>query len=820
MRRSTLLLGFLAVLIVGLLALRLALDEGGGPGKPGGPAANAGPEEPAPKVVDGSEPLEAEGVRREVESPSAPAQASPPAPAGTGAGHLLVVTGDGRTPLAEFALTALLLGPVREGTAGTSVEAPRALLKSVQLTTDGKGRADMTTELAGQAATELVRFFPTADLERRLEPGELSAAALSRSPEQPTVLRAHPRLTSPIAALAVDDETGEPLPNLALRVERWIETSNREAGLKQFLAKGFVVPRRFFAPEKAEWVVTDQAGRLVTERAYPSGRVGFLTIDQERADLQHHALPGGDPVEVRLEVPVGPLIRLDFTPGGSRTHDDYVAGLWRAPRELLHDDGVDEQPSPWSPCGGSNAGLWGDAVPVHGGAPPWLRIPVEQEQEPLPSMLFLISRDGASFGYSPIDSFERHRSDPLQVTLTEYLALDITLVWPVETGGEGARLNGDSTAVTLEALGPGEHSGHSRRVIRMHGRPRTNVQFQVLTPGTYRLSVPASAFHPLEREVTVPARNPIVIELQRRAVEIIAGVEATGHVLTASGLPLDGGGGRAHLSSLYLSPVDPGMTRTLRAQVTWKEGVGSFRFEQVPPGGYRLRLDWYEGFFVVEPEEMLVKIPGPIPAIRVADNGPAVRLEVRVLEPLSRGYIIVRTSLGDSLIGGSGYSFEPEDAPTVLPDGRRAQVLLVGPFNPEAKFKVEFLAEGYRPTTLKDDELPPPDGNGLRVVEITARRGWVAKFTVYAVNEEGGPTDRVLPGIVLTVDGLEQLPSDDSGLVLVEADRKPAHLGVATPGWRLVTRTSWDDWGSVFAPSGTFTVESGFLDVFLIPTQR
>jgi hypothetical protein len=83
---------------------------------------------------------------------------------------------------------------------------------------------------------------------------------------------------------------------------------------------------------------------------------------------------------------------------------------------------------------------------------------------------------------------------------------------------------------------------------------------------------------------------------------------------------------------------------------------------------------------------------------------------------------------------------------------------------------------------------------------------------------EGEDGERVhLPDIVLTLDGLEQVPTNASGVLEVSLDETPQQIGVSTPGWRLVTRTSWDHWGSVFADTGRFTVESGYLDVVLEP---
>ena len=214
-----------------------------------------------------------------------------------------------------------------------------------------------------------------------------------------------------------------------------------------------------------------------------------------------------------------------------------------------------------------------------------------------------------------------------------------------------------------------------------------------------------------------------------------------------------------------------------------------------------------------------MEIPGTLPEIRISDEGPAERLELRILDPPAsgRGHVVILTE--DSGQRYESYSFDPGDVPTTLPDGRKAQVFVTGPYRAGASFTVAFTAEGYRSAGLGNDEIPPAVDEGLRVAEITPRKGWSALFSVYAVSEEDGSYEE-LPAIVLTLDGVELPASDASGEVHVETDHKPELLGVATPGWRLVTRTSWEEWGSVFADSGTFTVEDGMLTVFLVATQR
>lgn len=123
---------------------------------------------------------------------------------------------------------------------------------------------------------------------------------------------------------------------------------------------------------------------------------------------------------------------------------------------------------------------------------------------------------------------------------------------------------------------------------------------------------------------------------------------------------------------------------------------------------------------------------------------------------------------------------------------------------------------------LEDADVPPANDAGLRVVEILSRPGWAARFTVWSVpavvtTETANPDDRErLAGVVLTLDGIDQAPTDEFGRLLLSLDAKPKVLGVATRGWRLVTRNSWDNWGSVFAGTGAFTVEDGLLDVFLV----
>ena len=803
MRRPLVLGLVLSLVVLGVLGLRAWLDGNRDPGVAAerGPAATAveppdvSAEPIAPAApVSSLQPDQRAAVARAADAPAVTAQVA------LERGRLLVVEADGLTPRPDFALRAVIV------TANEPGRSPdRRVSRQAVLTTDAGGRADMSAELALAPDAELVRFFPSADETLRLEPFELPVAELGTTADAPSVLRLVARGTAPVSAVAVDAATRLALPGVALRVQRWFDLQDDAVPLERVFAQGYLVANRFYDGSDCEWVVTDEAGRFTTERSYPAGRIGFLTIDQERADLQH-AVPAGTEA-IELEVPVGPLLRLDFTPGAGRVAEDYVGGVWRAPEELVSTDGVQEYPSPWSHDRGRRAGFWGNAVPVQLDDGPYLRLPVDQASEPLPSFVFLLSRDGASFGHAPFTAWDRHVREPLHVPLEERLALAGLLAWPDGVAPDAA------AEVTCESRSDPDGSPREVSVDRLRRETETAFQFQALAAGDYRLRVVGDALQELSLDVSLPHEAPVVL---RPLAAVRDDLHAFAlRVVTESGQPLDGEQGRAHLRNVYLWP-GPGANRSFKnANLTWEGGAGSAVYQGLEAGTYAIMIGWERGAHPVLPQSAQVEVPGPELELTVRDALPTVRLQVRLIDPPDQGSLVVSAQGPSNSRVNEYFRIRAEDPRLLLPDGRPSLEFRAGPFGADFELALRLESEQHRIVMLKDSDIGPPDEEGLRVVEIVSRPGWFARITTWAVTSSEGEGRVPLPGIVLTLDGMEQPPTDQFGVLVLSLDEQPQRLGVATPGWRLVTRTSWDDWGSVFADTGAFTVEGGYLDVFL-----
>ncbi len=715
---------------------------------------------------------------------------------------LLILDEDGVTPRPGFGVRVML---GRRDATGS--EDSYMIGVNAELTTDEEGLLDLDETLAKANGSPLLRCFPSIEMGLVLQPWEFPWRQVSTDLLHPTALTLAPRALSPVRALVLNAATQEPLAFFPLRLKRWVQL-NTDQTVEGVYSRGFSVPYRYFSNEESEWVITDQEGRFTTEMHLPSGLVGFVTLGQNWAGLRWDVEQAPEQV---MKVEVGPRVLLDFAPAGGRSHEDYIATVWRAPLELLGEGGVRECPSPWSPKNEENLGNWGNAVSVQVNETPYVQLTAEQAETPLPSSFLLLSRDGVSSGFVHVDSLEPYREVPLHVPLFDRGQLTCQVMWPTEF------YNSPRLSMQLESLAEDSTGSWTQRASRENGVAQTKVQFQALDPGPYRLTLNSKEYEPATFEIQIPHRGDLQIH-PRRVAKLESG-KLIVQVRTDSGQALDGKDGRAFLQRIHGTSPD-GSDRFSNGMLSWSEGVGRAELELPSPGSYLCTPKWSRGLLRTTPSPAIAQLPGADLVIRVHDTAPTIRTRVLLINPPERGVLILTASLDGTVIMSERSYFDSGDGEQVTEGEQVQRVFLSAPLLPELKFSVRLESQTHRLVELGDGAFSPPTGEDqVRSLVIHSRPGFGARFIVWQSRDSSGEERLRLPGVVLTLDGEPQAPTDERGQAMVSMDSVPTRLGVSTPGWKLLTRTSFDDWGSVYADTGKFTLEDGLLDVFLEATE-
>ncbi len=676
---------------------------------------------------------------------------------------------DGRTPLAghSVSLRFAFASPAE------SARPP------VQGESDAEGLVDLLPGLEGRPQPLEVEVL-SDDFRTRFEPPRLAWAELGSTPLRAPDVVLVARPTTRLRGTALDAQSGAPLAQLALRPVSWGDTQAAPE-----LPPSWVRPIDLDA---GPWIVTDDEGRFAAAQGYPLGTLWLATPHEELAEVRLDA--AGSEVEARFRV--GPRLLLEFHPPGGRAASDFVAGLYRAPDEMgLHEE-LRDPPSPWTPPGWEVE--WSNAAAVHAGPPPWTRLSAEELEHPLPSFLILVSRDGAAKGAARIDEFARHAREPLFVDVREFAALAGT----VRVEGDGRRV----CDLGLYRAGAAEDEPIGYRYLSAPGA----FCFQGLERGSYRLELATEGLETQSLEVSVPSAAPI--ELVVPGLEPDAGERhiLEGHLLTESGHALDGPDG-ARLASVWCREMESGAG--VSARVEWDGGTGTFRLGGLRAGRYQLQPMFTRGYFPWQPLPATAEVPGGEVELVVRDGGAHQRLELWIVEPPPDTEVRIE---GHSEVPGMHLSrtISADDPLERLPDGRPAQRAEFGPFPAGAVIGLTVGCEGRREALVTSTDFVVT-GEVWRA-EVSLVPGWQASFSL---TDETGES---VAGVVLALDGVALAPSGEDGEVRVEFDTKPARLSVVTPGWELVEHHSWSDWGTLFA-SGEFTLEDGYLDVFLRRTR-
>ena len=730
----------------------------------------------APQVASDSAEALASGAGSAARSqlPAAEAATS----AATGA-FLRVLDGDGQSALANLTVK-FVLG-----------ETPALERRHAVAASDTDGVIDLAVYTKESPSDAAVFAFPM-DCRLRFEPRVLTLADLGRTRAQAPRLVLVARPSARLRGRALDATSGAPLADVALRVFDWHADPADDEPAAQDSTSEWTSCR--FERESAAWMVTDAEGRFEAAEPFTVGRLRLMTPHEERADVVLDA--SGTPVEARLAL--GPVILLDFRAPGERKASDFIAGLYRDPSEAGLEEQFFDPTSPWTPADWDPG--WGNAAAVRAGSPPWTRLAEEELEQPLPSFLILVSRDGAAKGAARIDEFERYRHEPLFVEVQEIGALSGRVRMPPDQLEEILRQGKQPIECEIE-LWTADAAEDADPIGSRWVTPGASFCFQGIPAGPYRLVLNASGCEPRTLRVNVPTPEPLDL-----LVTVPASQEQhtfDGRITSASGLALDGQDGRAHVNWVWMSaPRLEGRS----AQVTWNGGVGTFRVDGLNAAEYRVHPRFGKGMVDIEPARPTVSVPGPTLELRARDDVPLIQLELWILVPEPASELEIEARLEGTRpqnLYESVASWGPLEA---LPDGRPAQRALLGPYPSEAFASLTVSGEGLITARLAREQFVVT--GDLWRAEIGMVAGWSARIQI---TDEAGDG---VPGVVLAMDGVLLEPSDAYGRLAIDRESKPTRLSVVTPGWELVEHHSWDDWGTVFE-NGEFTLEQGRLDVFL-----
>lgn len=555
------------------------------------------------------------------------------------------------------------------------------------------------------------------------------------------------------------------------------------------------------------WAVSDSEGLVRTPWLPIAGTLRIQTPDYEAVQLrlpEDHA--EREPVEVRLAV--GPRILLDFVPTGELKVSDYVAGLYRAPRELL---------AYWS-CSFSNPNSENDptldmdedlAMPVVDGPQPWVRLSSEDWKEPLPSVLYLLSRDGKSFGSARLDSFEQSASVPLHVNVGELNVIDLEIRWPPD----------DALFIDFTDLAVRRSDGRVDRSIpvgREGEEEITHLRLTDFPPGELRITPENEDLELQIFSVTAPTKTPLRMNLTARPLQKLHSVTVI--LRTSSGLPLDGAEGRAALRYLDIEILGTGRQEDRTLWLTHHEDGTARGSIDLPAGDHRLTPWWEKGWLSASTTDLLLHVPGGTHEVTFLDQLETHRYQLRLHLPDSEMTSFPVAWVHTDNSPGPDFLWFVEDP--IDESDLRVRSFQIGPVDARAKLQVEIDEDGMMPISLTDSDFTAANADGIRHAEATLRPQKNHHIFVHVIDGDPEDPEPCPAGVVLTVDGEELTPTDEEGESKLPTRLEEGVLAVATPGWRLVTRTGTDFFGSVFAESGGFTIEDGLLDIFITRTPR
>ena len=635
--------------------------------------------------------------------------------------------------------TSLLRGRVVE--AGTDAPLTGFVARFVS---DGSELASAQSDETGafaltppESATSVVLELVAPVPGWTIEPAELLLADLDL--RQPVTFVATPWPERRFLGRVVDMETGESVPWFDLRVEGTTVDGPAE-----------------------EWVATDELGLFGTEASFTAGELTIYPLDSSSEDfygrydietqLRHDPAADAEAVP-EVHVQIGATYELHLSGGPSDAPEELVAVAYSVGPGKRR-SGVD---------GKTNA------APVRAarnGGRPWVRFGhlTEEILEAVggPWELEVRSRDGLWAGRARVDVVEGRQPDPVELRLREHGSVE-GRVFSADGGELGV------PSATLVA----EDGREERETTVAHDG---TFHLGAIPAGVYRLHVGSRRHHPFERTLEVVAGEAATldVELQRQA----SAGDIRGTVTS------DSGRFSGHVFVQLSSPD----RKTLSGSVQWQEvggeQVGSFAFEDVAAGQYRLFFQSLSGD-TFEPELIDVSPPALDVAVVCHDRPRGAPVVIRAYDAKTGEPI----ETFEGALWALDYDLPTPEAGTrtirapltAFPLARSGEPLTMLMMAEQIGFRVSVggyaSAFGdWRDLTEETDEAGEP----IRVAHVGLEPGWGTRFTVT------GPDEEPLEGVVVILDDVEAGSTDSEGVLDVRLDEAPERVELFFRDWLVV----------------------------------
>ena len=561
-------------------------------------------------------------------------------------------------------------------------------------------QADSSSLAAPVNASSPVERGPSSPpVQLATEPVGRVAPVPLASPAAPSTRRPS-QAAGPVRGCLVDVNTNEPLPEFGLCF-RLPGTGGLSSDRVQTDARGNFTSDLSYEAGPLEILPFDQVTRELARTAW----VGFEHIPAPAGEAPIFTVRGGPTYKVRIVHPPNAKpgrLGADIAWVEDEDSERTPLSTWQPANlpsdvpviALSYDSGFDVHLDHRSPDG-ARALL--DLPPAFTRLTPlrgdWVRfrmpLPVVAERVPTRSMrghwyLRVFDDTGMWRGQVELDSIHGSRHAPLTVQLEPHGELSIRVM-----DSAGDPLKDVRMRLTPEPLAS---SAQSERDLPLTG----NRNLKGLAPGIYVLATSAPDHFPGEMTVEVVGAEP-------REVTMILSPVVQGSL---SGV-IRSESGRFHKRvSMTLVPVDTESEEFRRTQrhtgVGWSQQdgtwLGSFEFEDVPPGQYRLS-PIAGSFFECRPSFMTVQAPRRDLVFECLDGGERANLFVRAFDersgkPLDSFRASVTTRLGQRQVS---YMRQFRNRPAIT--GTELRVADGFPAGHEIAISVD--ADGYGPVRLE-----------------------------------------------------------------------------------------------------------------------
>lgn len=631
---------------------------------------------------------------------------------------LLSVARDGKTSSSALPLLPMIAMP----SASQSAIA-LAFAATIWIWLGNREETPVQSELQSQSPSMVAGVLPETPSPTRGEGTELTEEREEVSSSSVEVLAAEEAIeASPLLGRIVDSRTREALPNYAIK---WI------------------------AAGKTNSLLTGPDGSFVSEEEHPHGAGKLVTLD-------HSEIPQNKPQEFELTHPfesediavlTGPTVEFDLTlPQGVSLEQLGARFVSNRVLQLVE--------------GGSMTPL--RAGSLRDGQLPWVRFGpgVNKIAGSGPWTLVVEDRDGLWRGEGQVPGLVGIQPNPVRIELESFGALRVRVV-----NDDGPVYTPSYLFVTsIDPVEEGRRPLERRASLFFGGDPDLTPMagtfvMRSLPTGRYRVSIDDDRHEAASVEVDV---------LRGVLSEHELHLEPRADLGTLSGT-ISTRNGIVDPSFCYVEAkgIAPTVGSFLVRPQLEEDGRFHFRFEEVPPGTYRVRaMDLQRHPF--EPEEVEATMGTSNLHFECRDDLPAQRMAV---------LCFVDAETGES-IPGVHAMIRWHDPATGKRDGFYTRTDLNGRLEVALRegSKLAWMArkDGYAAVIGDASDL-----DGGCEVPFQLSKSWAEEFMLHQGQER-------VPGVTVLVDGQVAGTTDEDGRLLLRADEAPATITIDSDRWQVI----------------------------------